>query len=175
VNKKPDKSNQIKEAIAKSPTFKKMKEMDTESKAKWESEIAALENRVYTEVFEVDLGNGTVIAIRTHLNDFEARRVDELEKAQKDEQNADKRALMLCEIIELITQNPLITKEWLMQNRDKYSPVDVMSILLGFREVRLKERMRHVAALSSAATFRPNEPGAVVRELSPLHEDSRSS
>lgn len=122
---------------------------------KWNKEIAALESRIINEVSEVDLGNGTTIAIRMCLKGSEIERLDYLEETQKVATDPHERALMACEIIAIITANPLITTEWLMDNQDKYSPADVALVLLGFMEVRLKERKEHFLRLKSAMDFRP--------------------
>ena len=134
--------------------FAKAKKQKVEEAERWEKEILSLESRITNEAVEIDLGNGASIAIRTCLLAREVERLDFLEKSQLAEEDSKKREAMACEMIEIITANPLITKEWLMDNRDKYSPADVLAILLGFLEVRLQERMEHVRRLQSAALFR---------------------
>lgn len=125
----------------------------------WQKEIDALESRVTKKVAEIDLGGGATIAIRLCLLGSEVERLDQLERAQKTEPDAEKRAEMASEMIEIITANPLITKEWLMANRDKYSPSDILDILLGYMEVRLQERKAKIRRLQAAAIFRPESSG----------------
>jgi len=156
---KTDKAKQLHKKIAESPTFKKMEEMTASEKAKWDQEIASLESRVYTEVVDYDLGNGTTIAIRVCLLDSEAKRLAELEKLQLKSEDEEEKTAMVCEMIEIITANPNITKEWLMENRDKYSPVDIFDILFGYREVRLLERIEKVKRVQSSADFRIKQGG----------------
>lgn len=151
-------SSRILKEIDQSDSFKKMAELDKQNEAKWEKEIASLENRVVTETATIDIGNGTTIDIRLCLLDSESKRLDELDKESKllgdAPENEEKKAEMVCEMIEIITANPLITKKWLMENRDKYSPTDVLAILFGYREVRLQERLSKIKRIKSAIDFR---------------------
>jgi len=150
----------IKEALdAAKPTHDKMRALSAEEDAKWNKEIANLESRVYTEAVEIDLGNGTSIAIRTCLLGSEGERLDELEKAQKTEEDPVKRAAMAAEMIEIVTLNPLITKEWILENQDKYSPADVLRVLMGFMEVRVQERKDRIMRIYNASLFRPEPVG----------------
>lgn len=137
----------------------RMREQISGDNARWNKEIALLESRVYTETLDVDLGNGALIALRACLSAVESERLDDLFKAHKKAPEGQEREAIACDIIELITANPDINKEWLMVNRDKYSPVDVQTVLMGFLEVRLKERRDHFLRLQSAYLFRPEPSG----------------
>jgi hypothetical protein len=137
----------------RAPHMAKMRDDIGQEKARWSAEISALENRIKTEAIEIDLGNGASIAIRTCLDGNESERLDALEKAWKTEQDPDKKTEYSAEMIELITLNPLITKEWILENKDKYSPSDILKVLIGYMEVRLKERIDRIVKIQSAASF----------------------
>ena len=134
-----------------------------DEEARWSKEITALETRVHTEAVEIDLGGGASIAIRTCLTGDEGKRLDALEKAQALEQDADIKEEMAAEMIEIVTLNPLITKEWILENKDKYSPSDILRVLLGFMEVRIQERTDRVKRIRSAASFLPDTRGTELR------------
>lgn len=144
---------------ARLPLQKEAERKIADQNLQWQKEIDALESRVTHEVAEIDLGGGATIAIRLCLLGSEVERLDTLEKTQKTEPDPEKRAEMASEMIEIITANPLITKEWLMANRDKYSPADVLTLLLGYMEVRLQERTERIKRLRAAAIFRPEPSG----------------
>lgn len=154
------------------PNMEKMWGDIRDEEARWNKEIANLESRVYSEAVEIDLGNGASIAIRTCLTSSEGKRLDELEKAQAIESDVDKREELAAEMIEIVTLNPLITKKWILENKDKYSPSDVLRVLLGFMEVRIKERTNRIKKIQSAASFRREPGGSELRELPALHADS---
>lgn len=134
-----------------------------EEEARWAQEIAVLESRIYTEAIEINLGNGASIAIRTCLTGPEGKRLDELEKAQALESDAGKREEIAAEMIEIITLNPLINKKWIIENKDKYSPSDILRVLLGFMEVRMQERTDRIKKIQSAASFLPITRGTELR------------
>ena len=131
----------------------------SEEDARWSREIAALESRVYTEAMEIDLGNGASIAIRTCLTGIEGKKLDTLEQQERTEKDPEKRADIAAEMISLITLNPLITKEWIIDNQDKYSPSDILRVLLGFMEVRVKERTDRIKRIQAASYFLPLQGG----------------
>jgi hypothetical protein len=137
-----------------------------EDDARWEREVATLQSRVYSAFVDVDIGGGDKIAVRTSLLDEEVKRMGQLENQRDTEKDPTKQEEISCEMIEIITANPLITKDWLLTNKDKYSPSDLLSIILGYMEVRLRERAERIAGLRSAALFRPNEEGPSLRSLS---------
>ena len=172
--KTAEQKKRLRDGLAKSgPTFDRMKQMSKEEEARWQKEIAALESRVYTEAVEIDLGGGATIAVRTCLLGSEGRRLDELEEASRLEKDPQKRAEMAAEMLEIITLSPLITKEWVLANQDKYSPSDVLRVLLGYTETRMREGMDSVIRLRSAVSFRPLSGGTELRPLPPLHESDR--
>jgi hypothetical protein len=154
---------QIAEAVKNNPSFKKMREMTEAEQAMWRDEVKILESRIETAVVSVDLGNGQKIAIRIALTDAETTRLNWLEDQTKKTKDAEKRIEYTCESIAIITANPLITKEYLMNNRDKYSPSDLLSLILGYLEVRLKEQHRRIANIQSAISFRPDGKGSELR------------
>ena len=123
--------------------------------AYWLAEIAKLESRVYTEAVDIGLGNGATLAIRTCLSGTEAKRLNELDDAHRVEQDHDRKTELASEMLEMITLSPLITKEWLLANQDKYSPTDVLRALMGFMEVRMQEQADKADKIRSAIRFRP--------------------
>jgi hypothetical protein len=124
-------------------------------KAYWLAEIAKLESRVYTEAVDIDLGNGATLAIRTCLSGIEAKRLNELDDAHRVETDHARKTELASEMLEMITLSPLITKEWLLENQDKYSPSDVLRALMGFMEVRMQEQADRADKIRSAIRFRP--------------------
>jgi hypothetical protein len=162
----PEQEAKFKKTLAeRAPAREKRDMLIAEDDARWEREIATLQSRVLTANVEVDVGNGDKFAVRTSLLDSEVTRMETLEYQRDHETDADKQEEISCEMLEIITANPRITKEWLLSNRDKYSPSDLLSILLGYMEVRLKEKAERIARLRSAALFRPNEEGTELRSI----------
>lgn len=170
----PEKKASLRKALDKAkPSLDKMKKLSAEEETRWNKEIAGLESRVHTAAVEIDLGNGVSIAVRTCLLSSEGRRLDELEEASRLEKDPQKKAEMAAESLEIITASPLITKKWILDNQDKYSPADVLRVLLGYMEVRTRERTDSIMKLRSAATFRPVESGPELRALPSLYEGDR--
>lgn len=145
------------------PTFEKMAKMSEAERVRWENEIESLQERVKTAHVDVDLGDGKTIAVRTALLDAEVNRLAVLEDLSAKETDKKKSISYICESIAIITANPLITKEWLLKNQDKYSPGDLLTVLLGYMEVRLKEQQKQLQQVRSASTFRPKPTGAELR------------
>lgn len=154
------------------PHMKEMVKGIRDEEARWTREIAALESRIYTEAVEIDLGNGASIAIRTCLTGEEGKTLDALELAQNSETDPDKKAAYAAEMIEIITLNPHITKEWILENKDKYSPSDILRVLLGFMEVRIQERTDRIKKIRAASSFLPDPGRAELRELPALPANS---
>jgi hypothetical protein len=160
----PERIAALRAQIAKeSEGIATLRKARTEDNAKWEREISALEQRVATAAIEIPLCDGVTIAIRTSLSVSESRLLNELDSARKAEEDFDKRNELSAEMLELMTLNPMITKEWLLSNPDKYSPSDVLKILTGFMEVRLQERMDKIKSVRDAASFLPQSRGNSVR------------
>jgi hypothetical protein len=160
----PERREHLKKVLRdEKPNLDRMRADISDDDARWSKEITALETRVHTEAVEIDLGGGASIAIRTCLTGDEGKRLDVLEKAQALEQDADKKEEMAAEMIEIVTLNPLITKEWILENKDKYSPSDILRVLLGFMEVRIQERTDRVKRIRSAASFLPDTRGTELR------------
>jgi hypothetical protein len=135
------------------PVVEAKEKIIAEEEARWTNEIASLESRIYTEAIEIDLGNGASIAIRTCMTASEGEKLDSLEKAQAIETDSEKKEEIVAEMISIVTLNPLITKEWILGNKDKYSPSDVLRVLLGFMEVRVQERAERIKKIQSASAF----------------------
>lgn len=157
------------------PQLEEFKKNAAATDTKWLDEIKNLERRITEEVADIDLGNNTTIAVRMSLTGTETARLNALDKMQETETVPEKRDELASEMIAIITANPLITKEWLMENRNSYSPADVMLVLMGYLEVKAKERIDHVRKLQSAAIFRRKSPGPELRKVPALHEDNRPS
>lgn len=151
------------EAAKQRGTFSEMEKMSSSDQAKWENEVAMLQMRVYTAHQDVDIGGGDTIAVRTSLLDSEVSRLEELERKKAVETDPEAQAAISCEMLEIITANPLITKDWLLNNREMYSPSDLLSILLGYMEVRLREKADMIARLQSAVSFRKVRAGPELR------------
>ena len=124
--------------------------------AKWQNEIAMLERRVYSEYEDVDLGNGDRIAIRTALSEKESRYIGELEaeRAGLDSKTDIARLNEIAyEILELMTANPMLTRDWFEANRDKFALSDVLQISQAFYEQVVQRAGRR----QSVSKFRANE------------------
>jgi hypothetical protein len=138
---------------AAEPLRRQMQERDDAGAARWDAEIAMLARRVETACEDVDLGNGDRLAIRVALTNDETSRLEELmPRAGHEEADA--------EILAIMTANPILTKEWFLENRDRYGTADMAEVVVAFYEARAekqRERFRRVAALKS---FRPEPAGA---------------
>jgi hypothetical protein len=155
--------------------FKKMEDFTQEQQEKFRREVATLQSRVSTASVDVDLGGGDKIAVRTSLLDVEVSRMEDLELSRMTETDPVKQEAIACEMIELITLNPIITKDWLLENRDKYSPEDLLSILIGFLEVRLQKKTEYLENLRRAVSFRAIGKGSELRGVPSTPGNLRSS
>lgn len=129
---------EIEESLSKAqPLFDKMNARYDAVNTKWANEIAMLERRVNTLYEEVDLGSGDRIAVRTALSNQESKHIGKLDKERagldpaKDEDRLNE---ISYEILEILTANPLLTKEWFAQNPDRYALTDALRISLTFYE-----------------------------------------
>ena len=166
---------QIKES---DPEIKQLRAHQAAKNRKWADEIAMLERRVKDEAEFVDLGHGDTLAIRTCLSDIESGRLGELYQSwftplkDPDKNAIAKRKKIAFEIIELVTANPMITQEWLEENRDKFATDDVVNAIFSWAELRQKRENKRAQRLVSAVLFRPEQTGPELRGVPALHEDS---
>jgi len=136
--------------------LKKFKEKGEEKKkvdlARWEKEIQGLQARTeIEEIKEIDLGEDVKIAVRTNLTQAEAELLDDynaaMQKAQKEGLPEQARKYSY-KLYAMITANPLITEEWCENNKDKYSILDMATIISKFTEVSSERTKRIVKAQS---------------------------
>ena len=136
--------------------LKKFKEQGEEKKkvdmARWEKEIQGLQARTeIEETEEIDLGDNVKIAVRTNLTQAEAELLDDynaaMQKAQK-EGSPEQARKYSYKLYAMITANPLITEEWCENNKDKYSILDMATIIAKFTEVSSERTKRIVKAQS---------------------------
>ncbi len=149
------------------PNFDLMAAAEISQTLKWQDEIAMLERRVYDVYEMVDLGNGDKISVRTALSEEEMQRLQELEKRTHkihkrlkelgkeggSEEEIEELHFELSEItyqqIALMTANPLITADWLAENKAKWPVADALVILSSFMEESIKRRMDRVKDIQS--------------------------
>lgn len=132
---------------------------------KWQKEISALESRVKTNFIDIDIGNGDTIAIKGSLSEQDVRHIQALDKDRKQisgtiantgdysEQDINELTDISYEILEIVTANPLITKEWLLQNPDKFSSEDMMKVVIGYYE-NVESRLKNI---DGVANFRKDD------------------
>ncbi|MDY6959473.1 MAG: hypothetical protein SVK08_09980 [Halobacteriota archaeon] len=139
--------------------IKKLKaEQLAEIEDKWTKEIDRLERRVTDQYEDVDLGNGDTLAIRTRLSALESNQLDQKLKKLKtagDNDNADESNSIMCEIISVVTANPLLTKDYLMNNMDKYATMDVINAVESFYTIIAKKGVE----LKEIQSFRTEQSG----------------
>lgn len=153
------------------PNFDKMQAAEISQTLRWQNEVAMLERRVQDVYEMVDLGNGDQIAVRTALSEEEMQVLQELEKRtyqiharikalnSEEVEEEDKEAELaskhaeLSEItyqqIALMTANPLITAEWLAENKAKWPVADALVILSAFMEASIRRRVDRVKDIQS--------------------------
>ena len=76
------------------------------------------------------------------------------------------------EMLEIVTANPLLTREWFRDNQDKYAMSDMLTIILGFYESRVEENRARMERIKNSGSFRPEPAGPELRGVSPLPDDS---
>jgi hypothetical protein len=138
------------------PQFQQMARQYNDQDAKWQNEITMLERRVYSEYEDIDLGNGDRIAIRTALSEAESRHIGDLnEERETLDKKADTARLneIAYEILEIMTANPFLTRDWFENNRDKFALTDVLQISIAFYEQVVQRSGRRQAV----GKFRENE------------------
>jgi hypothetical protein len=161
------------------PLFKEREIREQAEKERWVKEIAMLERRVKEDHVDIDLGHGDTLAVRTCLSDEESGRLGDLYKTwftplKKPDKNAiAKRKEVSYEIIELVTANPAITKDWLKSNPDKFATDDMVNAIFTWAELRQKRENERAQRLVSAVLFRQEPEGAGIRELPAETGDTR--
>jgi len=160
------------------PLFEQRKITEQAERERWSHEIAMLERRVRDEYVEIDLGGGDTLAIRTALSEVESIKLGELYKQwftpmKKPDKNAvTAKKKVSYEIIALVTANPLITRDWLEQNPDRFSTDDAVHAIISYAEERQKRENDRARGLIETLTFRPLQAGAELRGVSPSPPDS---
>jgi hypothetical protein len=140
--------------------FELLRKSTEEEKHKWDSEIEFLEKRPQIMYVNITLsGNGLMpdgtIAIKTHLSQREEKRLIELNNGiKKGEEDA------AFDIVELATMNPLITKDYLKTNPDRFSITDMIDVITGYYENRGKLEQERKERINSIVTFRTDKTRA---------------
>lgn len=117
---------------------------------KWQREITLLETRVKSNFKDITIDKkGGTIAIRASLSDAETGRIAELDRERlkldvaKDEIKIN---TLTYEILEIVTANPMLNKDWFANNRDKFSTEDMLKVILGYYD-EMAERVRRVSSI----------------------------
>ena len=110
----------------------KLSEIDT----KWTDERDNLERRVTECIEEIDLGDGTTVAVRTRLSELEVNRLTDILKIREElgEANITENAKLTYELLSMVTANPLFTQDYFSENQDKYSSIDLSNVIVAFYE-----------------------------------------
>lgn len=118
------------------------KELDKDNE-QYQIEITRLQKRVATQTAQIPLGDTDTIEVWSCLSEQETKLIGQMEKLKKeivagrpmDELSvAETEALndITYQILEMVTANPLITYQWLLENPDKYSTQDMAIAFVGF-------------------------------------------
>ncbi len=135
------------------PQFQQMDQKYNAATFKWQNEIAMLERRVHDCYEDVDLGNGDKIAVRTALSEEEMQEYGAIEQRKTElEKNDPELSRLTYRQIELMTANPLITADWLEENKDKWPVNDALTIMQAFLEGIVSRRMNRVSDLQKFRT-----------------------
>jgi hypothetical protein len=134
------------------PVLKKFDQKIEQRNDDWANEIAILESRVTSETVTVYLDGEKrqqPIKLRVCLSDAEMRKIaklfsgkDKLDMSKPED--VEKANELTYEIIEMVTANPMITKEWLKANTDKYSQQDMLALIMSFMRA-MEDRAQSVA------------------------------
>jgi hypothetical protein len=142
------------------PSFDQMNMAEITQNMKWQDEIAMLERRV-KDVYEmVDLGNGDRIAVRTALSEEEMQNLQELEKrtaeihktitsGTADNELHEELSDITYQQIALMTANPIITADWLAENKARWPVSDALVVISSFIEESIKRRVGRVKEIQS--------------------------
>jgi len=145
------------------PLFKERGVREQAEKERWANEIAMLERRVKEDYVDVDIGGGDMLAIRTCLSEPESAKLGELyKKWYTPADTPDKAAItrkkkVAYEIVELVTANPIITKEWLQDNPDKFATEDAVNAILSYMEQWHKRQNERAAQILETISFRAEQ------------------
>lgn len=135
------------------PLFQKMDQRYNAATFKWQNEIAMLERRVHDCYEDVDLGNGDKIAVRTALSEEEMQEYGAIEQRKtKLEKDDPELSRLTYRQIELMTANPLITADWLEENKHRWPVNDALVIMQAFLEGIMTRRMNRVGDLQKFRT-----------------------
>jgi len=138
----------------------KFEKTDAEDRDKWQREIELLETRVQTNFKDIQIdNNGGTIAIKASLSDSDMGKIAKLDQKRSGigtrdkeddltltEKEIDEANEIAWEILGMVTANPVMTKEWFANNRDKYSTEDMMTVSLGYYD-KIAERMERVRGI----------------------------
>jgi hypothetical protein len=129
--------------------FRKSDEVRKNEEARWNREIAMLERRIPETANYLQLPGGQdAIAVRISYSvTEEAELVRILQHCGSDPD-------AVYELIEKVTANPLITKDWLKENPGKFAINDFLEVLMGWLETRKARRVEIAARLAEVASFR---------------------
>ena len=133
--------------------FQQMDQKYNAATFKWQNEIAMLERRVHDCYEDVDLGNGDKIAVRTALSEEEMQEYGAIEQRKtKLEKDDPELSRLTYRQIELMTANPLITADWLEENKHRWPVNDALVIMQAFLEGIMTRRMNRVGDLQKFRT-----------------------
>ena len=158
---------------------RKPQQMDRDKKVREELQktnatIKMLERRTRTLSFDLDLGGGDKIAIRSHLSPSEIDRMNEIMNQRGRLQSTIKSLIeshdenkedmlkecsdifdsLWIEIISIITADPTITSDWLRENGDLLSKEDMLTMYLGYVEGQKKIAKDRESMVIQIADFR---------------------
>ena len=154
------------------PLFDKLAQSTQEENAKWTREIANLERRTRTKIVDIDIGDGDTIAVRTHLSQRAMRRLGEIEREKRGTKDIDAQNELSYEELEIVTANPLLTRQWFRENQDNYPLNDMVTVIVGFYEAIADQQREKLRRVKSATSFLEKPNGAELRGLPALHADN---
>lgn len=137
----------------------KHKRLSTDEGDRWAKELDMLTTRVKLDIVELDLGNGDIIAVRGALSEQEMQHIQKLTKnrdavasgkksSDLDETQLNEMNMISYEILEIVTANPTLTKEWFQENPDKFSTEDMLKVVFNYFD-RMTERAKRAETITS--------------------------
>jgi hypothetical protein len=153
------------------PLFRKLEAQTAEERERWQAEIDMLKQRTETAHELIDLGGGNMFAIRTGLTATQMEEIQRLEQLRRSTDPGDTDTLdeITYMSLQMVTANPLLTREWFREHKADYALMDAAEVITSFYEGRVeqqRERLRRIAALVS---FRPEPVRADARDVPALH------
>jgi hypothetical protein len=153
------------------PLFRKMEAQTAEERERWQAELDMLKRRTETAHELIDLGGGNMFAIRTGLTATQMEEIQRLEQLRRSTDPGDTDTLdeITYMSLQMVTANPLLTREWFREHKADYALMDAAEVITSFYEGRVeqqRERLRRIAALVS---FRPEPVRADARDVPALH------